>query len=238
MDDECWLQCNDPERMLDHLLEQGVSRRRLVLFACACLTESTGLREFDHDQLCWDLIRLRAATVAGDETPGKLALALESVRAWRITLAGFVRAGLDRMEEAMDPLMDPADAARIAMEARLDLDSRDPLRGYVVDGLRSSTRNEICRLLREMFHPDPGARVPPDVLEWNARTIPALARTASENCCASSSLSILADALEEAGCQDEEMIEHLREPWGHRRGCWAVERILESCRIDQGGENS
>jgi hypothetical protein len=32
----------------------------------------------------------------------------------------------------------------------------------------------------------------------------------------------LADALEEAGCTDDELLGHCREPGPHARGCWAV----------------
>jgi hypothetical protein len=39
-------------------------------------------------------------------------------------------------------------------------------------------------------------------------------------------LPILADALEEAGCDDVRVLEHLRLPDFHARGCWAVDAIL------------
>ena len=39
-------------------------------------------------------------------------------------------------------------------------------------------------------------------------------------------LGVLADAIEEAGCGDDELLEHLRGPGPHVRGCWAVDLIL------------
>jgi hypothetical protein len=39
-------------------------------------------------------------------------------------------------------------------------------------------------------------------------------------------LGVLADALEEAGCTDEEMLGHLRGPGPHVRGCFAVDLVL------------
>jgi hypothetical protein len=39
-------------------------------------------------------------------------------------------------------------------------------------------------------------------------------------------LAILADALEDAGCTDTDILGHLREPGPHVRGCWAVDRVL------------
>jgi hypothetical protein len=39
-------------------------------------------------------------------------------------------------------------------------------------------------------------------------------------------LPILADALEEAGCTDQAILDHLRGPGPHTRGCWAVDLLL------------
>ncbi len=39
-------------------------------------------------------------------------------------------------------------------------------------------------------------------------------------------LAILADALEEAGCLDAELLAHLRSPGAHVRGCWALDLVL------------
>src|SRR5262249_36749153 len=40
------------------------------------------------------------------------------------------------------------------------------------------------------------------------------------------SLPILADALEEAGCTDADILAHCRGPGPHVRGCWVVDAIL------------
>jgi hypothetical protein len=39
-------------------------------------------------------------------------------------------------------------------------------------------------------------------------------------------LTVLADALEEARCPHPELVEHLRAPGPHVRGCWAVDFVL------------
>lgn len=39
-------------------------------------------------------------------------------------------------------------------------------------------------------------------------------------------LAVLADALEDAGCTDEDILEHLRSLGPHVRGCWALDLIL------------
>jgi hypothetical protein len=57
---------------------------------------------------------------------------------------------------------------------------------------------------------------------------PVVARLASE-CYESGTydrLPILADALEDEGCQAVELLAHLRGPGPHARGCWAVDLAL------------
>lgn len=39
-------------------------------------------------------------------------------------------------------------------------------------------------------------------------------------------MPILADALEDAGCYDLDVLDHCRWDWPHARGCWVVELIL------------
>ncbi len=39
-------------------------------------------------------------------------------------------------------------------------------------------------------------------------------------------LSVLADALEEAGCDNSDILTHLRGPGPHVRGCWVVDMLL------------
>ena len=41
-----------------------------------------------------------------------------------------------------------------------------------------------------------------------------------------SSLPILADALDDVGCDNVELLEHLRSEASHCRGCWALDSIL------------
>jgi len=39
-------------------------------------------------------------------------------------------------------------------------------------------------------------------------------------------LPILADALEEAGCEDQDILGHCRSGGEHVRGCWVVDGLL------------
>jgi hypothetical protein len=62
-------------------------------------------------------------------------------------------------------------------------------------------------------------------LAWNNSTIPKLAQSIYEER-AFDLLPILADALEEAGCTNADILNHCRQPGEHGRGCWVVDTIL------------
>jgi hypothetical protein len=73
---------------------------------------------------------------------------------------------------------------------------------------------------------------PPAVLAWNDRTVSRLAQAAYDErhlpagTLDPGRLGILADALLDAGCEDEALIQHCRAPGPHVRGCWAIDLIL------------
>jgi hypothetical protein len=61
---------------------------------------------------------------------------------------------------------------------------------------------------------------------WRTESAVALARTAYDTR-NFSLLPILADALEEAGCDHADILSHCRDPKGvHARGCWVVDLVL------------
>jgi hypothetical protein len=60
---------------------------------------------------------------------------------------------------------------------------------------------------------------------WLTATMVSLA-TAIYNERAFDRLPILADALEDAGCTNEEILNHCRQPGEHVRGCWVVDLVL------------
>jgi hypothetical protein len=41
-------------------------------------------------------------------------------------------------------------------------------------------------------------------------------------------LPVLADALEDAGCDNEDILAHCRGPGSHVRGCWVVDRLVRT----------
>jgi hypothetical protein len=60
---------------------------------------------------------------------------------------------------------------------------------------------------------------------WRTDTVLALARTM----CASrdfGAMPILADALQDAGCDNDDILSHCRGDGPHARGCWVVDLVL------------
>ena len=61
---------------------------------------------------------------------------------------------------------------------------------------------------------------------WRTANITALARTIFEER-RFDDLPVLADALEEVGCADAELLAHCRGGGEHVRGCWALDVVTE-----------
>jgi serine/threonine protein kinase len=68
-------------------------------------------------------------------------------------------------------------------------------------------------------------RLEPAWLRWNDGCVAKMAK-AIESEGRFEELAILADALEEAGCADEDVLRHCRQPARHVRGCWVLRLCL------------
>jgi hypothetical protein len=81
-------------------------------------------------------------------------------------------------------------------------------------------------LLRDLFgNPFRPVVIAPSWLKWNSATVPKLARAIHDDR-DFDRLPILADALEDAGCDNTDILTHCRGPGPHVRGCWVVDLIL------------
>jgi hypothetical protein len=92
-------------------------------------------------------------------------------------------------------------------------------------------RGELIRdVFGNPFRPAPS--VDAAWLGWNGGTVLALAEVAyeerqlPEGKLDRARLVLLADALEDAGCGEADLLAHLRGPGPHVRGCWALDLIL------------
>jgi hypothetical protein len=67
--------------------------------------------------------------------------------------------------------------------------------------------------------------IDPDWLAWHDGTVPKLAQSIYDDR-RFDLLPILADALQEAGCTNNEILQHCHSPGPHVRGCWVVDLLL------------
>ena len=81
-------------------------------------------------------------------------------------------------------------------------------------------------LLRDIFgNPFRTVAVDPKWLTWNGGTVPAIARRIYDQR-RFEDMPILADALEDAGCDNQDILTHCRQSGDHVRGCWVVALLL------------
>jgi hypothetical protein len=117
-------------------------------------------------------------------------------------------------------------ALQFAAEWLQRLDSRLPV--------RERERRIQADLLREIAgNPFRRPRLDPAWLKADDGVAVRLAQTAvderrlPEGYLDGTRLAILGDALEEAGCCDEQVLAHLRSPGPHVLGCWATDLVLD-----------
>jgi hypothetical protein len=93
----------------------------------------------------------------------------------------------------------------------------------------SAARAFVADIFGNPFRPVTISRA---LLAWNDAVVVRLAQIAYEDrhlpkdTLNNTRLLILADALEEAGCMDMDILSHLRGPGPHVRGCWVVDLCL------------
>jgi hypothetical protein len=79
-----------------------------------------------------------------------------------------------------------------------------------------------CDYIREAVNP----YAPPVRAEWRTDTVRLLAACVLERG-DFSAMPILADALQDAGCDSNEMLDHCRHERGHGERCWVLRGLLE-----------
>jgi hypothetical protein len=103
-----------------------------------------------------------------------------------------------------------------------------------VSAARSAAAAVQCGLVRDIFG-SPFRALPtvdPAWLDWDGGIVRRLGDDADrqqalpEGNLVPARLAVLADALEDAGCADGELLGHLRGPGPHVQGCWALDLIL------------
>jgi hypothetical protein len=90
------------------------------------------------------------------------------------------------------------------------------------DAARDAEQVAQGELLQDILGPASRPAIDP---RWLTSTVVTLARTIYDDR-AFDRLPVLADALEEAGCDDPDILSHCRGGGHHVRGCWVVDLVL------------
>jgi hypothetical protein len=226
MNETDWLACAEPHPMLN-FLDGRASGRKLRLFAAACCRRIWGVLA--------DPLARRAVEIAEEYADGRADDdALARARRAAETARGFT--DYDSVEEEAvgivislahrdDTLagIAAARAAEVATWAVVQGCPTEELEARFAAAL-AAEQSAQAALLRELFG-NPFRPVTPDP-EWHTTTAVQLARQMVD-ANDFSAMPILADALEDAGCGDEEVLAHCRGPGPHVRGCWVVDLVLE-----------
>ncbi|HEY7314026.1 MAG TPA: hypothetical protein VH643_32045 [Gemmataceae bacterium] len=207
-----WLTSVNPVPMLEYL-GRNASGRKLRLFACACCRRHWPA--FDESA--------RAAVEAAErQAEGSI-----TVEQWqaacaeaRRVLGTYFWSG-DRFaiqHTALQTLDEDAWQAAFLTSAGFT----------VILDRATSDREDVaeCASLRCLFgNPFHPVVCDPAWLSWHDGLVVSIARRIDHDR-DFTDMPVLADALEEAGCTDAEILNHCCHPGEHVRGCWVVDLLL------------
>jgi hypothetical protein len=243
-----WLRSDDSEVMRQDFRMEA-TERKVRLFAVACCQRVWHLLEDERSRRAVMIAEQFADGLASESERAEAHSAAGEAQQNAEAVLGENR---DDFHSAASVIYHAARAARLTSEKDCRLWVDDVARSIfdVVacnpDGSEEAENEAHCHLLRDLFNPFPLAvdsiwlssnrdrdvRMDPSLLKWNDRTIPRIAegiyeeRRMPAGTLDTSRLAILADALLDAGCDDEALIAHCRSEGPHVRGCWAIDLIL------------
>jgi hypothetical protein len=231
-----WLAATGPEPMLEFLCDKA-SERKLRLFACGCcrrvwhlLTneESRGAVEV-AERFADGLVPKRHLSAARSRAKRATSQRDAAYIAWQ---TAFVKLSTDIIAQRT---IYCAAAHPCSGDVKQESVTKGLLRKTFFKLFRTVTINPsssnikqesdaVAALLSDIFgnpfHPitqDPS---------WLTSTVLALAQQMYESR-DFSPMPILADALQDAGCDNEDILNHCRQPGEHVRGCWCVDLLLD-----------
>lgn len=211
MTEEDWSSCSDPQQMVNFLQTRGQpSLRKVRLFTCACVRLAFPRLPDKRSRHLFAMAERHADGLVSREERSEL---WASAR-WAAQVAG-------RREDATEGIL--------WILARL-LDDEATLPGLAVwhtpyiGGLPIEGPRQ-CHLLRDLLGPLPFRPVRLSTAWLTAAVLHLAARIYEQR--SFEMMAVLADALEESGCDNREVISHLREQGRvHFRGCWCVDLLL------------
>jgi hypothetical protein len=242
-----WLACTEPGNLLPFLRRKLGTRatdRKLLLFACACWRRVSSRLTDPRPRAAVEVVeQFLEGSVGLPEVNAALADAEAAVGQDEGDSAGFASraatyaalAVARRPPDNYDSYAAACDTFNHAAVATAYAVYEIPGREVAAWGTNlGGEHRRQCDLLRcifgNPFHPT--HFIDPELLAWNEGLVRRLAEAAYEERALPEGtldldlLAILADALEDAGCADAELLGHLRGPGPHVRGCWALDVVL------------
>jgi hypothetical protein len=212
-----WLRCAYPGTMLTRL--RTGDARKLRLFVCACCAR---LWKFLDDPRSREAVRAAEQWADGMIGRAELKEKLQAAEAAEQQARHYyaARAAKQAAMVRKDWVVNTAWAAAQA-------------KGEGEASAHAKAQEELfqCHLIRDIFgNPFRPVTFKPT---WLTPAILGLAQDLYQNrkipdgTFDTAHLSILADALEDAGCDNLDILEHCRSEGPHVRGCWVVDRLLE-----------
>jgi hypothetical protein len=222
MTEQEWLGCIHPREMLEFLRGKA-SERKLRLFAVACC------RQISHLIGTEDLAR--AVEVAEQFAEGQVTderrKAVYDEVFWRTSQDWYDIPAVVVGSLASSRDFSPSRIAKAATDAVATTgDLRWGYQGDNPAAYRAATVTQLFWIrcifgTPFIFRGEMGF----SFLGWKDRTISKIAQAIYDEK-AFDRLPILGDVLEEAGCTDQAILAHCRQPGEHVRGCWALDQIL------------
>jgi len=219
MTEQEWLECAEPQKMLD-LLRGKASDRKLRLFAVACCRRIQHLLEDERSLHAVAVAERFADSCAGEDERHRAAADASRARS------------RDRNDDALaaayytvslnSPANHPDAEWGVAIEVVACVSGAITQR-YSAEANVAERVFQSC-LLRDIFGAILFRHAPLD-RAWLTPTVVSLA-TAIYDERAFERLPILADALEESGCDQIDLLAHCRGPELHVRGCFAIDLVL------------
>jgi hypothetical protein len=218
-----WLACADPTSMLA-FLQGKASERKLRLFACACCKHIWPLMTDDRSRRAVELAELSADHPVAPETLD--AVSGEAEEAFEDAITDSDESV---KEDSTGLTWSQYAAACSAASYASNPSLRDEDVRVVIEAISDASSDATAQrpwqavVLRDIF----GNPFRPVALDPAWRTSAAVGLAAAiYSDRAFDRFPILADALEDAGCDDPDILAHCRTHPEHARGCWVVDLVL------------
>jgi hypothetical protein len=225
-----WLKCVDPAQML-WFLQGRLAERQFRLFNCACCRRIWRLLTDERSRYAVEVTERHADGAADD---GELDAAYDAAAAvpGDPVLADPRVAAAFAAQAAAVPLIgtyygaNVTDSAANAVHYEAFQQALTSGARHLPPGVLRSEQAAQAGLLRDIignpFRPSPG--IDAAWLAWNAGVVKRVALRIYEER-RFQDLPILTDVLEEAGCDDADILAHCRGGGDHVRGCWVVDLL-------------